>query len=79
MPGRALTEPLALLEKTFQCRDVSLVFLTPHHPLEIKHVTQADKWQAVNNIRLRDLLGDRGLPRLSWLTERACTEDLNIP
>ena len=51
-------------KKTFQCRNVSLIFLALHLPLEIKHMTQANKWQAIYNIRLRDLLSDRRLARL---------------
>ena len=56
---------LVLIKKTFQRRNVSLVFRTLHLPLEIQHMTQADKRQAVYNIRLGDLLGDRRLSRLS--------------
>lgn len=55
---------LTLIKQAFQHRDISLVFLAVHLPLEIKHMTQANKWQPVDNIRLRDLLGDR---RLTWL------------
>ena len=56
---------LVLIKKTFQRRNVSLVFRTLHLPLEIQHMTQADKRQAVYNIRLGDLLGDRRLSRPS--------------
>jgi hypothetical protein len=56
---------LMRIKKTFQCRDISLVFLAPHLPLKIKYMTQADKWQTVYDIRLRDLLDDRRLVRLS--------------
>jgi hypothetical protein len=56
---------LVLIKKTFQRRNVSLVFRTLHRPLEIQHMTQADKRQAVYNIRLGDLLGDRRLSRPS--------------
>jgi hypothetical protein len=60
---------LVLIKETFQRRNVSLVFRALHLPLEIKHITQADKGQTVYNIRLGDLLGDRRLVRLSWLVE----------
>lgn len=60
---------LMLTKKMFQYRNISLVFLAPHLPLEIKHVMQANEWQTLYNIRLRDLLGDRRLAGLSWCAE----------